>query len=112
MVRPREYLGSDGVSIKWNAVGATLFGAGVLAWFEGLAAVILTIVDVPIALAISTANSLADYIEVAFNPVYFSEAVAATLPFVESAGIAGYVVAIVIVLLIFAPIAWVVSRVV
>lgn len=113
MVRLREYLGPDGVSIRWGYLGATLFGAGLLAWFEGAVATILATGGVLLTPGQWFASFAGAYIEALIGSytLFIREGWAGAIPFVTSAGIAGYAVAITIVLLTVLPFAWVIARV-
>lgn len=98
MVRPSTYV--DGTRIKWGSLGTVLFGAGILAYFEGAIAVFLALVDVPLSLLAGLANFLGQYVTVRFGvlPALVNGAFLGALEFVESSGAFGFIVAIGIVL--------------
>lgn len=113
MVQISDYIGADGISIRWGRLLTVIFGAGILAAFRGWISAFLSLVDIPIALL----SGFADFLGVMAAVVYGLPAVvidqgfAATVPYVVDAGLAGYLVALAIVLATLYPIAWVVSRV-
>lgn len=113
MVEASDYLGSDGISIRWGAVWSTILGASILAYFRGAVNAFLSLADIPIALLSFLANYYGQQVELVFGllPTVVRTSFAGAIPFVSGAGLFGYVVAILIVLATTYSIAEVVSRV-
>lgn len=103
----------DGASIRWRRLALVLFGASVFAYFEGLVAAFLALVDVPLALLSGYADFLGESVAVLYGlpAVIIDQGFAAAIPYVLDAGVAGFLVAVVIALTTLFPIAWVVSNV-
>lgn len=113
MVSASDFLGGDGVSIQWRQLAVTLFGAGLLAYFEGAIRTFLSLADIPIGLLAGTLDFLGAYVSLSlgFPAVLINAGWAGAIPYVLEAGIAGYLVAITIVLLTMYVVAQVVDRV-
>lgn len=111
MVRPSNFV--DGTRIKWGSLGTVLFGAGILAYFEGAIAVFLALVDVPLSLLAGFADFLGQYVTVRFGvlPSLVNGAFLGAQRFVESSGLFGFFVATGIVLATLYSLSVVVSRV-
>ncbi|WP_226023218.1 hypothetical protein [Halomicrobium salinisoli] len=103
----------SGARIKWRRLGVALFGAGILAYFEGVVAVLLSLADVPLSLLGGLANFSGRFIGLVagFPAALARGGWAGATQYVLEAGIAGYVFAIVIVLATTGTVAVVVSRV-
>ena len=103
----------DGASIRWGRLATVLFGAGILAYFEGLVRTFLSLVDIPIALLAGYADFLGRAVGIAYGlpSVIIEQGFAAAVPLVLDSGLAGYLVAIGIVLVTLFPLGWVMSRV-
>jgi len=103
----------DGVTIRWRRLAAAIVGASVLAYFEGIVATLLSLADIPISVLARLASFFGDLITVALSVptsrISFGWAQAA--PFVREAGILGFIVALLLVLLMLYIVAEVVSRV-
>ncbi|WP_415381471.1 hypothetical protein [Halosimplex sp. TS25] len=99
MVEPSEYV--DGVSIRWGRVATTLLGATIFAYFQGVVATFLSLVDIPLGLLGGLGDFLGELVTVLLG--LWSAVVrgswAGAAAFVAESGIAGYVVAIGIALL-------------
>lgn len=113
MVDLTQYLGPDGVSIRWERVGAVLSIAGLFALVEGWVRVFFATVGIPVSILDGLGNFTATWYEtvLALPAVILERGFVAAVPFVQDAGIAGFVAAITITLLTILPIAWVVNRI-
>lgn len=99
--------------IQWRNLLGTVFGGAVLAYFSGLASIILGIFDIPIALLSGLASFAGDVVTVVAGlpSVIVESGFAAAVPFVVDSGPAGFIVAVGIVLVTLYVVAEVVSRV-
>lgn len=113
MVRISDFIAENGISIRWRRLATVLFGAGILAWFQGLISAFLSLVDIPLSLASGYAHFLGTMYSVVYGlpAVIINRGFAEAIPFVADAGPAGYLVALGIALATLFPIAWVISRV-
>lgn len=111
MVDLRRFL--DGYTIRWDRVGLAVVGAGIYAYLQGAAAVLLSLADLPIALLSGLANFLGTLVEtaVALPAVIITRGWQAAAQVVLDAGIAGFLVAISIVLVTLYVVALVVNEV-
>jgi hypothetical protein len=111
LLEPERYV--NGPRIQWSVLLTTVFGAGVLAYFEGLVRVFFSIVDIPLALLGGLADFGGQVVDVVAGipAAIIERGWAAAIPFVIDAGLAGFVVAVAVVLATFYSIEWVVSRV-
>jgi hypothetical protein len=108
---PARYV--SGTNIQWGRLLRTIFGAGVVAWFSGVASVILGFADIPLALLSGLASFGGEVVTVVVGlPVVVVRAgFGAAVPFVLNAGPAGFLVAVGISLVTLYIVAGVVSRV-
>ncbi|QIO23088.1 hypothetical protein [Haloarcula sp. JP-L23] len=113
MVEISDYIAENGVSIRWGRLLTVIFGAGVFAYFQGTISAFLSLVNVPLELLSGLTEFAATAVGVVYDlpAVVINRGFAAAVPYVADAGLAGYVVALTIVLATLYPIAWVVSRV-
>jgi len=111
MVEASDFV--DGAAIQWGSLTTVLLGSSILAYFQGAAAVFLSLADIPIAALSFVANYLGEFLGLyyGFLPVTVQAAFAGAAQFVTSTGIFGYVLALVIVLSAFYAFREVVSRV-
>ncbi|GGN92271.1 hypothetical protein [Haloarcula pellucida] len=111
MVSASDFVANS--SIRWGRLATVLFGASIFAYFEGFVAAFLSLVDIPLSLLAGYADFLGRAVSIAYGlpSIIIEQGFAAAVPFVLDAGFAGYLVALVIVLVTLFPIAWVVSRV-
>lgn len=105
---PRVFL--SGYSINWSYLGSVLIGGTILAYFEGIARVVLAFANLLLSVPRGLASFFSDVVElvVGFPAVIVDRGWQAAIPFVQDAGIAGFIVALGIVLATF----YVVARVV
>lgn len=103
----------DGYRIRWRRLGLTVIGASILAYFEGVVRVILAVFEFLLAFPRGFASFAAAVIGVVIGlpGVILDRGFAAAVPFVLDAGVAGFVVAISIVLATIYVFRTVVSRV-
>ncbi|ELZ23497.1 hypothetical protein C475_14528 [Halosimplex carlsbadense 2-9-1] len=101
MVEPGDYV--DGVTIRWGRVASTLFGATILAYFQGAAAAFLSLADIPLGLLGGLGEFLGSLVAVVTGiwPALIRGGWAGAAGFVLEAGVAGYAVAIGLVLVTF-----------
>ena len=113
MVDLSRFLTDGGTRIRFGRVAEVGVGAVFGALFTGVASVILGLADVPLALLSGLTGFLGDVIGVTAGlpAVIVSSGFRGAVPYVLEAGIAGYLVAIVIVLATLFTAEWVVSRV-
>lgn len=113
MVEISDYIAENGVSIRWGRLLTLIVGTSILAYFRGTISAFLSLVDVPLALLSGFTEFLGTAVEVVYGlpAVVINRGFAAAVPYVTDAGLAGYVVALVIVLATLYPVAWVMSRV-
>lgn len=104
----------DGVAINWRRLGTVLFGAGLMAWFSGAAATVLSLANLPIGLLEGLADWYATYIAtVAGAPAtWLSASFAAAESWVATTGPLGYLAGIGVALATLYSLAWVVNNVV
>jgi hypothetical protein len=108
-----QFLTRGGTRIDFERVAEVGVGTVFGAIFTGVASVILGLADLPLALL----GGLVDFnrqligVVAGLPAVIIERGFAAAVPFVLDAGIAGYLVAIVVVLATFYSLEWVVSRV-
>jgi len=108
-----QFLGADGVRIRFSRVAEVGVGAVFGAILTGMASVVLALFDIPIALL----GGLADFLGAVVNilaglpAVIVEQGFTAAVPFVLDAGPAGFVAALAVVLPGFYLSSWVVSRV-
>jgi len=113
MARVSDYLGDDGIAIRWRRLFVEIVGATILAYFAGIVDIILSLANIPIALLSFLGNYYGQLIELvtdSFATVIFASFQGAT-QFIINAGPAGLVVAVIIVVATTYSIAEVVSRV-
>jgi hypothetical protein len=98
---------------KWGKLLRTFFGVSVLAWFSGVVSVVLNLADIPIELLSGLAEFLGQVVFVVsrFPVLFIRSGFQEALPFVQEAGIAGYIAAVSIVLVTLYVVAWVVNLV-
>lgn len=108
----RQFLGPDGVRIRFGRVAEVGVGAVIGAVFSGVASLVFALFDIPIALLSGVTDFLGSLVDVLVGlpTVLVQSGFAAAVPFVLDAGPAGYVVALGIVLLTLYVLSWVVSR--
>ena len=113
MVEASDFLGPNGINIRWGRLWGAIIGGSVLAYFMGFVDVLLSLADIPIALLSFLADYNGQLVAVAYGalPTVFRAAWAGATGFITSSGLFGYVVALVIVLATTYSIAEVVSRV-
>jgi len=101
------------ITIDWRKLGLTLVGGGILAYFQGVAATLLSLADIPIGLLAGFADWLGRLVTllVGYNSRKLWASWRAAGEFVADAGIAGFLVALAIVLTTLYIVAEVVSRV-
>lgn len=87
--------------IQWGNLLRTVFGGAILAWFSGIVSIILGIADIPIALIAGLGNFLGEVVTVMVRlpAVIIRSGFSAAVPFVLGSGLAGFAVAVGIVLL-------------
>lgn len=109
---PRVFLNPNGYTINWSYLGATVIGGTILAYFEGVARVVLAFANLLLSAPRGLASFFGDVIElvVGFPAVIVDRGWQAAIPFVQDAGIAGFVVAVAIVLATFYVVARVIDR--
>jgi hypothetical protein len=107
-----QFLGPDGIRIRWARLAEVGLGTVVGAVFTGTVSVVLGLFDIPIALAGGFGNFLGELVGVLVGlpSVLVDRGFAAAIPFVLDAGPAGYVVALGISLTTLYIVSWVVSR--
>jgi len=100
VVQLRDFLTADGTRIRFGRVAEVGVGAVIAALFTGTVSVVLGLADIPLALLGGLTDFLASVVAIVAGlpSVIVSRGFAAAVPFVLEAGIAGYVVAIAIVL--------------
>jgi len=111
MVSASDYV--SGASIQWGRLGLSLVGATILAYFRGIVEAFLSLADIPIALLSGLADFAGELVTLVagFPAVIVRGSWRGAIEYVTSAGIAGYVLAIAVVLLSTYFVAEVVSRV-
>ena len=113
MVDLSQFLTDGGTRIRWSRVSEVGVGGVLGAIFTGVASVILGIADVPIALLGGLSSFAGELLAIVAGlpAVIVSSGFRGAVPFVLEAGIAGYVVAIAIVLVTLYIVEEVISRV-
>jgi len=102
MVSVEDYLNESGsrIGINWGRLATTLLGASVLAYFEGAAAAVLSLFDIPIGLLGGLASFSGEFLGllVGFPAALIRSGWSGAVPYVLDAGLVGYVFAIALVL--------------
>ncbi|WP_135304114.1 hypothetical protein [Haloarcula amylovorans] len=103
----------DGTSIQWRRLGTVLFGAGIGAYFWGTISAFLALVDIPLSFMSGLTNFVGAFYGVltGLPAVIIRSGFAAAVPYITSAGIAGFLLALLIALATLFISAWVVNRV-
>lgn len=108
-----QFTTDGGIGINWSRVTEVGVGTVFGAIFTGVVSIILGLADIPLALLGGLSDFLGTVVEVVAGlpALIMRGAWAETIPFILEAGIAGYVVAISIVLLTMYVVSWGVSKV-
>jgi hypothetical protein len=113
MVEPGDYIGANGIAIRWRRLFVEIVGATILAYVTGVVDIILSLADIPIGLLSFVAEWYATLVELVTGSlarILLSSARGAAL-WVRTTGLAGFLLAIIIVLATTYSVAEVVSRV-
>lgn len=110
-LNPGEFL--SGYSINWGKLGLAVVGGTILAYFEGVARVVLAFANLVLSIPRWFATYYGDIVElvIGFPALIIDRSWQAALPFVQDAGIAGFIVALAIVLATTYVMALVIDRV-
>jgi hypothetical protein len=108
-----QFLIRDGTRIDFGRVTEVGVGTVFGALFTGIASVVLGLADIPLALLGSLTGFLSAVVTIVAGlpAVIIERGFLAAVPFVLDAGIAGYALAVGVVLLTLFSLEWVVSRV-
>ena len=100
MVRASDFITANGIVIRWRRLFTVVVGAPILAYFSGATEVLLALADVPIGILRFVATFAGNFISAVYGvfPATLRAAFISAIPFVQSAGPLGFVLALVIVL--------------